>query len=184
MTQADRVHGTPPLNTPIDTHRRRFLAVAAGASFASVGTLAVAGVRTEASADEQLLELGRKFEPLVMSCYRARQAWVAGYVDRGLRVKALAAFWEVAPLCRDETEYHFGDEWAFQQYLWPSLTFADPVPWLRRPGTSCLTLRMMPTKRRRYERDHQLSRAAGSPDHGGRDRQAPRQRPWRGSVLR
>jgi hypothetical protein len=33
---------TPPTNTPIDTNRRRFLTVAAGASVASVGTLAVA----------------------------------------------------------------------------------------------------------------------------------------------
>jgi hypothetical protein len=29
MTQADRVHSTPPTNTPIDTSRRRFLAQAA-----------------------------------------------------------------------------------------------------------------------------------------------------------
>jgi hypothetical protein len=42
MTRADRVLSTPPTNTPIDTNRRRFLAVAAGASAASVGTLAVA----------------------------------------------------------------------------------------------------------------------------------------------
>jgi hypothetical protein len=39
MTRADRVLSTPPTNTPIDSRRRRFLAVAAGAS---VGTLAVA----------------------------------------------------------------------------------------------------------------------------------------------
>jgi hypothetical protein len=42
MTRADRVLSTPPTNTPIDTARRRFLAVAAGASAASVGTLAAA----------------------------------------------------------------------------------------------------------------------------------------------
>ena len=44
MTQADRVLSTPPLNTPIDTTRRRFLSVAAGASVAGVGSLAVAAV--------------------------------------------------------------------------------------------------------------------------------------------
>jgi hypothetical protein len=44
MIQADSVHSTPPLNMPIDTNRRRFLAVAAGASVASVGTLAVAAM--------------------------------------------------------------------------------------------------------------------------------------------
>jgi hypothetical protein len=42
MAKADSVHSTPPTNTPIDTERRRFLAVAAGASVVSVGTLAVA----------------------------------------------------------------------------------------------------------------------------------------------
>jgi hypothetical protein len=30
MTQADRVHSTPPLNTPIDHSRRNFLSTAAG----------------------------------------------------------------------------------------------------------------------------------------------------------
>jgi hypothetical protein len=40
MIEADRVHSTPPLSAPIDTNRRRFLTVAAGASVASVGTLA------------------------------------------------------------------------------------------------------------------------------------------------
>jgi hypothetical protein len=44
MTRADRVLSTPPINTPIDTARRRFLAVAAGASAASVGTLAAAAM--------------------------------------------------------------------------------------------------------------------------------------------
>jgi hypothetical protein len=44
MTRADCVHSTPPLNTPIDTNRRRFLTVAAGASVASVGTLTAAAM--------------------------------------------------------------------------------------------------------------------------------------------
>src|SRR5882724_11757199 len=44
MTQADCVLSTPPTNTPIDTTRRRFLTVAAGASVASVGTLAIAAM--------------------------------------------------------------------------------------------------------------------------------------------
>jgi hypothetical protein len=52
MDQADRVHSTPPTNTPIsqdspvDQTRRHFLTVAAGASVASVGTLAVAAMPT------------------------------------------------------------------------------------------------------------------------------------------
>jgi hypothetical protein len=51
MAKATRVHSTPPTNTPIDTERRRFLAVAAGASVVSVGTLAVAAaIPTDARA--------------------------------------------------------------------------------------------------------------------------------------
>jgi hypothetical protein len=42
MTQADSVLSTPPPNTPVDTTRRRFLAVADVASVVSAGTLAAA----------------------------------------------------------------------------------------------------------------------------------------------
>jgi hypothetical protein len=54
MPEAKRVHSTPPTNTPIsqnspvDQTRRHFLTVAAGASVASVGTLAVAAMPTTA----------------------------------------------------------------------------------------------------------------------------------------
>jgi hypothetical protein len=44
MAKAKSVLSTPPTNTPIDTTRRRFLTVAAGASVVSVGTLAVAAM--------------------------------------------------------------------------------------------------------------------------------------------
>jgi hypothetical protein len=40
MTQADRVLSTPPTNTPVDTTRRRFLAVAAVGSMIGAGSLA------------------------------------------------------------------------------------------------------------------------------------------------
>jgi hypothetical protein len=68
MTRADRVHSTPPTNTPIDTNRRRFLAVAAGASVVSVGTLAVAAAMPAAPARAasavdplfELIEIHRK----------------------------------------------------------------------------------------------------------------------------
>ena len=33
----------------------------------------------------------------------------------GLRVKALVAFWEVAPLCAGDTEFSFEDAYPFQQ---------------------------------------------------------------------
>jgi hypothetical protein len=44
MAKATSVHSTPPTNTPIDTTRRRFLAVSAGASVVSVGALAGAAM--------------------------------------------------------------------------------------------------------------------------------------------
>jgi hypothetical protein len=44
MAQADRVLSTPPINTPVDTTRRRFLAVAAFASVAGAGSLATAAM--------------------------------------------------------------------------------------------------------------------------------------------
>jgi hypothetical protein len=49
MIEAESVLSTPPTNTPIDTTRRHFLTVAAGASVASVGTLAVAAMPTAAA---------------------------------------------------------------------------------------------------------------------------------------
>ncbi len=50
MTQATCVYITPPISTPVDHARRRFLAVAAGASVASVSTLAVAAMPAGAPA--------------------------------------------------------------------------------------------------------------------------------------
>ncbi len=41
MAKATRVHSTPPTNTPIDTERRRFLAVAAGGAVAAAIPTAV-----------------------------------------------------------------------------------------------------------------------------------------------
>jgi hypothetical protein len=54
MTQATSVHSTPPTNTPIDTTRRRFLTVAAGAS---VGALAVAATPATAPARPPVLPI-------------------------------------------------------------------------------------------------------------------------------
>ncbi len=42
MTQADSVLSTPPTSTPIDSTRRHFLSVVAGASAAAISTLAMA----------------------------------------------------------------------------------------------------------------------------------------------
>ena len=60
MTQADSVHSTPPTDTPIDPNRRRFLTVAAGASVASVGTLAVAAMPAACAADPAFALIAEK----------------------------------------------------------------------------------------------------------------------------
>jgi hypothetical protein len=65
--------GSVDQSPPVDPTRRRFLAVAAGASIASVGTLAVAAAMP--AADAELVELGRRFEPLVDRYYVARKPW-------------------------------------------------------------------------------------------------------------
>jgi hypothetical protein len=56
MTQADSVHSTPPTNTsatnppgPVDTTRRRFITIAAGASIISVGSLAAVAMPISAT---------------------------------------------------------------------------------------------------------------------------------------
>ena len=201
MTQADSVHSTPPTNTPIDTHRRHFLAVAAAASVVSVGALtaaakpggavaaasptaalpiAAAAPAAAQTLDAELIELGARFEPVVDQYYVAQRRWsgslarahaehdrefgdpadrnyayppeiVAAFADscersgaheagdalsavhnemkqlanainaasinsiEGLRAKAMVAFWEVAPLCKGDTEFSFEDAYPFQQ---------------------------------------------------------------------
>jgi len=46
MTRADCVHSTPPTNAPIDTTRRRFLAVSGVAAAIGAGSLAAAAMAT------------------------------------------------------------------------------------------------------------------------------------------
>jgi hypothetical protein len=77
MTQADSVLSTPPTNTPINTHRRHFLAVAAAASVVSVGALTAAAKPSHKShtLDAELIELGARFEPLVDRYYVAHRRW-------------------------------------------------------------------------------------------------------------
>jgi hypothetical protein len=77
MTQADSVLSTPPTNTPINTHRRHFLAVAAAASVVSVGALTAAAKPSAAvqTLDAELIDLGARFEPLVDRYYVAHRRW-------------------------------------------------------------------------------------------------------------
>jgi hypothetical protein len=58
MTQADSVHSTPPTNTPVDTARRRFLSVAAGAIAATAITTSTAAPAIDPIFD--LIEAHRK----------------------------------------------------------------------------------------------------------------------------
>jgi hypothetical protein len=56
MTQADSVLSTPPTNTPVDTSRRRFLTIAAGASFVGAGSLAAAAMAPSVPAAVTILQ--------------------------------------------------------------------------------------------------------------------------------
>src|SRR3981189_3535474 len=58
MTQADSVYSTPPTNTPVDTTRRRFLSVAAGAIAATAITTSTAAPAIDPIFD--LIEAHRK----------------------------------------------------------------------------------------------------------------------------
>jgi hypothetical protein len=71
MTQTDRVLSTPRTNTPIDTTRRRFLTVAAGASVASVGAITVAAAPTTAPAMPP--DAGEAADPIFAAIHEYRQ---------------------------------------------------------------------------------------------------------------
>ena len=60
MTQADRVHSTPPTNTPIDTNRRRFLSVAAGGAVAAAIPAAALAAAPAIDAIFDLIEAHRR----------------------------------------------------------------------------------------------------------------------------
>ena len=101
---------------------------------------------TEQTLDAELIELGVRFEPLVVQYYAAERRWsgssaqaydatadalhaihndmkpLANAINAasvasiaGLRVKALVALWEIAPLCKGDTEFSFDDAYPFQQ---------------------------------------------------------------------
>jgi hypothetical protein len=72
MTQADRVLSTPPTNTPIDSKRRRFLAVAAGASIVSVGSLVVAAAPPNATPEVSSAPVDPIFAA-ISACREARE---------------------------------------------------------------------------------------------------------------
>jgi hypothetical protein len=82
--------GSVDQSPPVDPTRRGFIAVAAGASIISVGSLAavampiaaalpIAAARPAAAAqiidDAELIQLGAKLEPLVEQYYAARKPW-------------------------------------------------------------------------------------------------------------
>jgi hypothetical protein len=87
MTQADRVHSTPPTNT--SRSRRTVLAGIASAAALPIAALPIAAAAPAAAAqtlDAELIELGARFEPLVDQYYIARKSWarsmVAAHAER------------------------------------------------------------------------------------------------------
>jgi hypothetical protein len=89
MIEADSVHSTPrvtasKINPPVDPTRRRFLAVSAGASVASVGTLAAAAIPTTA------LTAAPAVDPIHAAIKRHRDL-----------VKPYDAAWKARGRCKD-----------------------------------------------------------------------------------
>jgi hypothetical protein len=76
MAKADRVYITPPINTPIDTTRRRFIAVAAFASVAGAGSLAAAAMAPKGVPQALTLPNGSGFQadPIYEVIERHRKA--------------------------------------------------------------------------------------------------------------
>jgi hypothetical protein len=68
MTQADRVHSTPPTNTSLT--RRAFINTIAALPIAAAAPAAAAQ-----TLDAELIELGARFEPLVDQYYVAQRRW-------------------------------------------------------------------------------------------------------------
>jgi hypothetical protein len=66
--------------------------------------------------DEAADRLHVAFEKIEMMA-RAIEALPCTSIE-GLRAKALVAFWEVAPLCAGDTEFHFEDAYPFQHLFW------------------------------------------------------------------
>jgi hypothetical protein len=74
MTQADSVLSTPPTNTPVDTTRRRFLAVAAFASAAGAGSLAAAAMAPNDVPKAVIVPSGSGADPIYAVIERHRKA--------------------------------------------------------------------------------------------------------------
>jgi hypothetical protein len=66
--------------------------------------------QTRDDADDDLSYIHDEMHPLANAINAASVTSI-----EGLRVKALVAFWEVAPLCINDTEFSFEDAFSFQQ---------------------------------------------------------------------
>jgi hypothetical protein len=66
--------------------------------------------QTRDAADDDLSYIHDEMHPLANAINAASVTSI-----EGLRVKALVAFWEVAPLCINDTEFSFEDAFSFQQ---------------------------------------------------------------------
>ena len=82
MTRADRVHSTPPTNTPIDTTRRGFLGgtAAALAAGTAVNVAALATIRPAAAASDPIFALIEEHKKANADFYAALKV-VPGTLD-------------------------------------------------------------------------------------------------------
>jgi hypothetical protein len=99
-------------------------------------------------AADQLHTVFEKVEPIA----KAIEALPCTSIE-GLRAKALVAFWEVAPLCAGDTEFHFEDAYPFHGSLQQSPSFAGSTARLLRLDLNCQTslLPTTPTKGRKRD---------------------------------
>jgi hypothetical protein len=143
MTRADRVLSTPPLNTPIDTNRRRFLAVAAGASVASVGTLAVAAMPTAAPAAAAACAVDPAFALIAekRAADLAHEAACVAYSEAeeeyGTCAPDVAAItWKRAALARGQYRYAGVKSERIERAIAEDLAFLAAHPIRRRKGNA------------------------------------------------
>jgi hypothetical protein len=125
MTKATRVHSTPRRTASKNPQPKAAIAEALDAELIELGT------RFEPLVDRYYVEQRRWSSSSAqaraatgdaLSAIHDEMKQLANDINassvnsiEGLRVKALVALWEIAPLCQGETEFSFEDGYPFQQ---------------------------------------------------------------------
>ncbi len=81
------------------------------------------------SAGERMHAVGEEMKPLARAIVDLPTTSL-----EVLRAKTLVALWEVAPLCADDTKYHFGDAYPFQLLFSAVTEFCGLMPTVAATG--------------------------------------------------